>query len=390
MIKFGFNEYEKMNLIVDANIAHAEEAFSSFGNTRLVDGRNLSNKDVKDADVLVVRSITNVNEELLSNSKVKFVGTATIGTDHIDLEYLKEQKIIFADAKGCNADSVAEYVFTALLKIASEKNISLRKKTIGVVGIGNIGSKVVGLAESLGMKVLRNDPPLQRKGVENDYVYLTEILQADIITFHVPMYFEGIDKTFHLINEDNLKMIKEGTIIINSSRGAVINNVALLSESKKREFELILDVWEKEPLINTELLSKTKVATPHIAGYSYEGKVNGTMMIYKELCKFLNIQPTWQPKLPKIENIDLKLPESDSDEERLYKLLSSVYNIEHDDELMRRINSLGPSEQTKYFDSMRKYYPVRRELSNYTVLLTQNESQLRKFLETIRISVKII
>ena len=227
-----------MKLIIDENITFAKEAFSSFGDAKLLDGRTLTNKDVQDADVLVVRSITNVNEDLIKNSKVKFVGTATIGTDHIDLEYLKNQNIRFADAKGCNADSVAEYVFTALLKVASEKNIYLQEKTIGVVGIGNIGSRVVRLAESLGMKVLKNDPPLERKGIGNNYLNLDEILQADIITFHVPLNLDGIDKTFHLLNENNLKKIKKGTIIINSSRGAVINNLALLAESDQKRFKL--------------------------------------------------------------------------------------------------------------------------------------------------------
>ena len=161
-----------MNLIVDENIAFAQEAFSYFGKVISVDGRSLINKDVKDADVLIVRSITKVNEKLLRNTRVKFIGTATIGTDHIDLDYLKSKHISFADAKGCNADSVAEYVFTALLKIASEKNIFLNGKTIGIVGIGNIGSRVVRLAESLGMKVIKNDPPLERKGEGKNYLML--------------------------------------------------------------------------------------------------------------------------------------------------------------------------------------------------------------------------
>ena len=326
-----------MNLIIDTNIAFAEEAFSNLGNTRLVDGRTLTSKDIKDADILIVRSITNVNEELLKNSKVKFVGTATIGIDHIDLDYLKNQNITFVDAKGCNADSVAEYVFTALLKIASEKNIALSEKTIGVVGIGNIGSRVVRLAESLSMKVLKNDPPLERKSIGKNYVPLNEILKADIITIHVPLSFEGIDRTFHLLNESNLKEIKSGAIIINTSRGAVIDNPALLTESINKEFELILDVWEDEPAVNTNLLNKTRIATLHIAGYSLEGKVNGTKMIYDALCKFLNIKSTWQPNLPEIEYKEMRLPDGKTDEEKLYKLFSSIYDIEKDDELMRKI-----------------------------------------------------
>ena len=379
-----------MNLIIDTNIAFAEEAFSNLGNTRLVDGRTLTSKDIKDADILIVRSITNVNEELLKNSKVKFVGTATIGIDHIDLDYLKNQNITFVDAKGCNADSVAEYVFTALLKIASEKNIALSEKTIGVVGIGNIGSRVVRLAESLSMKVLKNDPPLERKSIGKNYVPLNEILKADIITIHVPLSFEGIDRTFHLLNESNLKEIKSGAIIINTSRGAVIDNPALLTESINKEFELILDVWEDEPAVNTNLLNKTRIATLHIAGYSLEGKVNGTKMIYDALCKFLNIKSTWQPDLPKIQNKEMRLPDGKTDEEKLYKLFSSIYDIEKDDELMRKIVTYDINKQRGYFDLIRKKYPVRREFNNYVVYISESEMHLRSILENFRFSVKTI
>jgi erythronate-4-phosphate dehydrogenase len=379
-----------MNLIIDKNIAFAKEAFSFFGNAKLVDGRSLTNKEVKDADVLIVRSITRVDAELLEGSKIRFVGTATIGTDHIDLDYLKQKNIQFADAMGCNADSVAEYVFTALLKIDSEKNISLKEKTIGVVGIGNIGSKVVRIAESLGMNVLKNDPPLERKGIGGNYVSLNEILKADIITLHVPLSFEGIDKTFHLLNENNLKEITKSTIIINTSRGAVIDNFVLLKETSKKNFQLILDVWENEPQINNELLKVTKIATPHIAGYSFEGKVNGTKMIYDALCKFLKVNPDWNPELPQIEKTDLILPDGDTDEKKLFRLLSSIYNIESDDLKMREILKYKLNEQPGYFDLLRKTYPVRREFSNFTVHLSEKEKQLNKELESFRFKVKPI
>ena len=379
-----------MNLIVDENIACASDAFSSLGNTQLVDGRKLSNADLKEADILIVRSITNVNEELLQDTNIKFVGTATIGTDHIDIKYLKENDIHFADSKGCNADSVAEYVFTALLKVASTNKISLKEKSIGVVGIGNIGSRVVRIAEALGMKVLKNDPPLKRIGVGNNYVDLEEALNTDIITLHVPMTYEGPDKTYHLLNEENLKKIKNGAIIINTSRGAVVDNTALFDNSDKKHFDLVLDVWENEPTVNNELLLKTKIATPHIAGYSFEGKVNGTKMIYNALCKFLHKEPVWNPSLQKIETNEMSMPSGKSDEEKLYKLFSSIYNIEKDDGLMRQIINLEQKNQPAYFDSMRKNYPVRREFSNYTVRLTQTELHLKSFLETIGFKVKVV
>ncbi|MEJ2104773.1 MAG: 4-phosphoerythronate dehydrogenase [Ignavibacteriaceae bacterium] len=377
-----------MKLIVDENIAFAKEAFSGFGEVKLLNGRSITNHEVIDSDVLIVRSITKVNQELLKNSKIQFVGTATIGTDHIDLNYLKSNKIAFADAKGCNADSVAEYVFTALLKVATVENISLNNKKIGVVGIGNIGSRVVKLAESIGMKVLKNDPPLERKGSGKNYVTLDEILAADIITFHVPLNKEGIDKTYHLLNKENLKKIKSGRIILNTSRGPVIDNNALLEEINKRNLNLILDVWENEPSINNKLLDKVRVGTPHIAGYSFEGKVNGTKMIYNGLCKHLTKDPDWQPVLPKIEQTVLKIPDGKTDEEKLYKLFSSIYNLESDVIRLRETSRYNNDEQPNYFDRLRKEYPIRREFSNYTVDVSKEENNLRPILESFRFKVK--
>ena len=379
-----------MRLIVDENIVFAKEAFSSLGDTQLVNGRSITNKDVLGADILIVRSITNVNEELLGDSKVKFVGTATIGTDHIDLQYLRKHNITFADAKGCNADSVAEYIFTALFNIASRKKISLRDKSIGVVGIGNIGSRVVRIANSLGIKVLKNDPPLERKGIGENYSSLDEILSSDIITFHVPMIMDGIDKTYHLLNENNLKKIKNGATIINSSRGAVIDNSALLAESKNKQLNLILDVWENEPSINTDLLVQANIATPHIAGYSFEGKINGTKMIYDALCKHLKIKSMWDPTLPAIEINKLSLPVGENIEYSLYKLFSSIYDIEKDDELIRKIGTIKQNERASHFDLLRKKYPVRREFSNYTVQISEAEFYLKPILENLRFGVEVI
>jgi len=242
-----------LKIIVDENIVFGEEAFSKFGEVRLLPGRNLNNQILKDAEILIVRSITKVDEELLMNTRIKFVGTATTGNDHVDQKYLSEKSIFFADAKGCNADSVTEYVFTTLMKIASEKNITLKNKTFSVVGVGNIGSIVVKLAESFGMHVLKNDPPLERAGNETDFVSLDEALQADIISLHVPLTKDGIDKTYHLLNSENLKRLREDSILINTSRGEVVDNKALLETIRSRKLKVILDVWENEPNINKEL-----------------------------------------------------------------------------------------------------------------------------------------
>jgi erythronate-4-phosphate dehydrogenase len=380
----------KMKIVADENIAYAKEAFSEFGDVQLVDGRKITNQQLINIDALIVRSITNVNSNLLDGTKVKFVGTATIGSDHIDLNYLKNSNITFADSKGCNADSVAEYVFTSLLKIAVDENIKLNKKSIGVVGIGNIGSRVVRIAEAFGMKVFKNDPPLERKGIGNNYVSLDEILQADIITLHVPLNKGGEDKTVHLFNKKNLEQIREQTILINTSRGAVIDNDALYNIIPGKKLNSVLDVWENEPAVNIDLLRITKIGTAHIAGYSLEGKVNGTMMIYNALCNYTGKALSWEPALPEVENIEVVLENIKSDELKLYNFLRTFYDIEGDDMRMRNMIKIKQEERGNYFDRLRKEYPLRREFANYTIKLIKEEHQLKKVLETLRFKVREI
>jgi erythronate-4-phosphate dehydrogenase len=377
-----------MKIVVDENIIFAEDAYNEFGSIHLLNGRSITNEVLKDADALIVRSITKVDKSLLQNTKIKFIGTSTIGTDHIDVDYLLKNKIAFADAKGCNADSVSEYVFTALLNIAANEKINLSQKTIGIVGVGNIGGKVVRLAKALGMNLLKNDPPKEREGIGGGYVKLNEVFNADVITMHVPLNKEGKDKTVHLLNEENLKKIKEGTIIINTSRGQVIDNNALLKESKTKRFKIVLDVWENEPNINVELLNKTKIGTAHIAGYSLEGKTKGTKIVYDALCKHLNKKPVWEASPKNIRNDALSLPRGESVEEIFYKLISSIYDIELDDKKLRGINHLEEKKRKEHFDNLRKEYPVRREFSNYTVTLQNEDLKFKSILEAFRFKVK--
>jgi len=379
-----------LKIIVDENIVFAEEAFSAFGKVQLFPGRKLNNQILKDADILAVRSITKVDEELLKNTRIKFVGTATTGNDHVDQEYLKKKNIFFADAKSCNADSVCEYVITALMKIASEKNITLKNKTFSVIGVGNIGNRVVKFAETLGMHILKNDPPLERAEKGNDFVSLDDALQADIISFHVPLTIDGRDRTYHLLNSQNLKRLKDNSILINTSRGEVIDNRALLEITRAKNLKLILDVWENEPEINKELLKNSEIGTAHIAGYSYEGKLNGTRMIFNALCKFLGEEKNWNPILPSIETPVQRLTTMESIDNNLYHLFKSIYNIDDDDSGLRKILKMDSINSANHFDKLRKEYKVRREFSNYTVLLTQQEAELKRILENFRFEVKLI
>lgn len=356
-----------MKIICDENISFAEAAFTQFGKVELMQGRKINNATLLKADVLIVRSITRVDKSLLENTNIKFVGTATIGTDHVDINYLNKKNIKFTDAAGCNSDAVAEYLFTALFRILVDKNISLKHKSIGVIGVGNIGSRVVKLARAAGLEIIMNDPPLQRKTSNKNYAPLEEALQADIVTFHVPLTLDGKDKTIHLLDQKKIKSMKDGIILINASRGPVVDNTALLSFIDKKKLNVVLDVWEHEPEVAINLLNQTLIATPHIAGYSLEGKVNGTYLIYKKFCDFLGEAPTWKPTLAIPEDSLIEAEENKSDEEILDSIFSKVYQIRRDDKKMRHLNELDAKLRTSYFDLMRKEYPYRREFNNYSV-----------------------
>lgn len=375
-----------LKIVADENIIFARGAFSHLGEVVLLPGREISRARLVDADILLVRSVTKVDENLLDNTGIKFVGTATIGSDHVDKQYLGSRGIKFTDASGCNADAVAEYVFSALFDIASEMKFNLCEKSIGVIGVGNIGSRVSKFAASLGMKVLKNDPPLKREPNPGDYLELDELMNCDIITLHVPLNMKGIDRTFHLFDKQRLEKIKNGAILINASRGLVIDNNALTDIIQKKDIISVLDVWENEPEINVELLQKTKIGTPHIAGYSYEGKVNGTSILYNAVCNFLKINPVWKPVLPEIDENKIRIINRDINAD-IQKIISEIYKIKEDDKQLREIQDVTGNERGKYFDGLRKNYRLRREFSNYFIKLKNDDKELERILRDFRFKV---
>jgi len=355
-----------MNIVADPNIPFVREAFAPIGETRLVPGREITGADVRDADLLLVRSVTPVNAALLEGSRVKFVATATIGTDHVDFDYLRSRKIGFVCAGGSNANSVAEYVIAALLELAHRRKFRLRDKSLGVVGVGNVGSRVVRCAQALGLPVLQNDPPL---GLHE------RALEADIVTVHVPL----LETTRHMFHRDNL----ERFFFINTARGPVVDNKALLKAiDGDRIPGAILDVWENEPAISPELLDIVELGTPHIAGYSFDGKVNGVRMIYRAACEFFGIAPTWEPQMPaslvpRIEIDARDLPAHADDEDILRHAVRRVYNITGDDDALRE-RVRDPDGIGAGFDKLRAEYPVRREFFNTQLVLRGVSDELRQ------------
>lgn len=344
-----------MRIVADANIPCVQEAFGVFGAIEVLPGRQLRAEMVRDADVLLVRSVTPVNEALLAGSRVRFVATATIGTDHVDTAYLARRGIGFASAAGSNANSVAEYVVAALLELAARHHYRLRDRTLGVIGVGNVGSRVVRYAQALGMRVLRNDPP---RGLHEP------AWQADIVTLHVPLDAT----TRHMFGRDNLR----GFTLINTARGAVVDNAALLKAiDANRIPAAVLDVWENEPHLMPELLDVVDLGTPHIAGYSYDGKINGTRMIYEACCRYFGWPATWRPELPAapVPQVRYVVGPGEDDEEVLREVIRQVYDIRADDARLR--------QSVREFDRWRAEYPVRREFFNTRLVLRGGSAELR-------------
>lgn len=376
-----------LNIVADENLAFPAELFSQFGNVELVNGRLITNSLLKNADILIIRSITEVNKSLLEGTKVKFVGTATIGTDHFDIGYLKSKGITFASAPGCNSYAVAEYVITSLINASVKNNFSLVGKTIGVVGIGNVGSKIVRFCEALGMTVLKNDPPLFRQGILLDNVPFKDILDADIISLHVPLTYEGDDRTYHMFSEDKLKSLKDNTIFINTSRGSVLDEKKLMGLIYKKHLTLVLDVWEKEPDIDENLAEQVFIGTPHIAGYTLEGKVNGSIMVYEALADFLGEVKSANISLPPIRDNIIDFDLTVGDEMALFKVIKNIYDIEQDHKRFLELNKLDKKEVGKYFDKLRKEYPLRREFNNYLIKLSRSNTKIEKLLKDLRFTV---
>jgi len=367
-----------MKILADENIPFVADAFQSLGEVVTRPGRQITPTDLADAGILLVRSVTKVDENLLAGSPVKFVATATIGTDHMDLDYLKHRQIGFRSAVGSNANSVAEYVVAALLHHACANKISLAGKVLGVVGVGNIGTKVVYFAEKLGLRVLQNDPPRARQTGDPRFLPLDDLMIADFITVHVPLTRDGIDATFHLFDRSRLQKMKPGSLLINSSRGPVVETATAREIVQRGHAKLVLDVWENEPNIDMDLLNWVESGSPHIAGYSFDGKVNGTLMIYQAACAFFQQPATWNPQ----DVLPVKITEfvinarGKSDEEVLHEAVRQAYSIADDDARLRKITSLPPAEQGLFFDQLRKNYPVRHEFFNYRILLQHGTNTL--------------
>ena len=378
-----------MKIVADENIPYVKEAFASLGEITTLPGRSMAQKDLENAEILLVRSVTQVNEQLLKNTAVKYVASATIGFDHLDAEYLKKRGIPWATSPGCNATAAAEYVVTALFHIASVKKVSLNNMTAGIIGCGNVGSRVKQRLTALGINCIINDPPLQERESHQDFVKLEEALGADIITLHVPLEQSGNHPTHHLLNQQNLSRINNKSILINTSRGSVIDNAALLNHLQHNPLTTVLDVWEGEPTILPELLDACILGTPHIAGYSLDGRVRGTEMIYQACCEYLNVETSWQAEsiLNKVENNVINLCELEDIDSSIQQALLHVYKIVADDQTLRNTMPLTEAQRGNAFDQLRRNYPLRREFACYTATINPRQREFSEALHALGFKV---
>ena len=353
-----------IKIIADKHIPFLKGVLEDFADVSYFPGEEIKDQDLTNTDALIIRSRTYCNKDLINNTKIKLIASATIGIDHIDTEYCRNNNIKVKNAPGCNSASVCQYIITALCYLSDKQKFNLKDKTIGIIGHGNVGKKVARFADVLGMKVLVNDPPLQRIEKNNNYVAIEEIIEkSDIISLHVPLIKTGIDKTFNLIDEKFLSKMSAKQVLINSSRGGVVDQDFLKRAIKEKKIAgSILDVWRNEPEIDREMLNESIIGTAHIAGYSMDGKANGTAMVVKTISDYFNfsINNWYPPNIPCPENIIIT-PEigNNNNEVILKNIIAKTYDIHYDNAELKK----HPDK----FEFFRPNHPLRREFPVYKV-----------------------
>ena len=373
-----------MKIIADDKIPFLKGALEPFAEVIYIPGNQIRREIIMDADALLIRTRTKCNGDLLEGTSVRFIGTATIGFDHIDTNYCIKNKIFWTNAPGCNSSSVQQYIAAALSRISSNTGYRLKGKTLGIVGVGNVGSKVGNFARSIGMSVLLNDPPRARQeGNQNFHSLETVLTESDIVTVHVPLNMVGRDVTYHLFNEERFKKLNKKALFINSSRGEVMDTEALKKFLYSGKIGgAVLDVWENEPDIDLELMQKVLIATPHIAGYSADGKANGTAMVVNSLNKYFSLSDrNWYPEnIPLPASTEISIDCRDKTiEELVIEAVIHTYNIDEDSARLRR----SPSD----FEKLRGDYPLRREFSSYSVKLINGSEEFQKVLKAIGFNI---
>ncbi|HCW91551.1 MAG TPA: 4-phosphoerythronate dehydrogenase PdxB [Marinobacter sp.] len=384
-----------MLIVADENIPHLDSFFADIGKVRAVCGRSMTAEQVREADILLVRSVTRVDEALLKGSRVRFVGTTTIGTDHVDLDYLRQQSIRFSAAPGCNANSVVEYVLTVLSLWAERTGMDdWADLSVGIVGAGNVGGELGRRLARLGFKVKLCDPPRAEAEPDNvdQFVGLEDALSCDVVTFHTPLNREGACPTWHLMNESRIQALKPGQLLINTSRGEVVDNQALLARLEAGQAPaVVLDVWENEPAILAGLVRHSWLATPHIAGYSLEGKVMGVEAIYQAVSHYLGLPARKQAGqfLPEPPLSKMSFTGSVAELDAANRAMRACYDPRSDDARLRLVLAGGEQQRKEGFDRLRRDYPVRREFSSLKLQLKGASKSYQDTFRALGFKVKV-
>lgn len=381
-----------MQILADENIPLLDAFFGDIGTIHRMPGRDIGPADVKEADILLVRSVTRVDASLLSGSRVRFVGTATIGTDHIDEHWLSDQGVGFAAAPGSNADSVVEYVLSVLSVYAEEKGMAdWTDLSVGVVGAGNVGGRLCQRLEKLGFTVRACDPP-RAEGGEERLETLDEALACDVVTLHTPLTRTGDHPTHHLMNRARLDQLDARQLLINTSRGAVIDCGALRERMQQAAPpSLCLDVWEGEPETDPELAASAWLMTPHIAGYSQEGKIQGSERIYQAVCRYLGlpVRKSSGQFMPEPPLGKLSFTASASAGEAARVAIRACYDVRCDDARFRSVRRRPVEEWDEGFDRLRQQYPIRREFDSVKVQLKSGAKDLQQVFKALGFKLKM-
>ncbi|MDG2091036.1 MAG: 4-phosphoerythronate dehydrogenase [Gammaproteobacteria bacterium] len=369
----------KINIIADENISGLEY-FEKLAIVSKVSGRSLSSEIIQNADALLVRSVSNVNESLLNNSSIKFIASATSGIDHVDVNYLQENNIQFAHAPGSNANSVVQYVFASFAFLSKKYDFDWRELSIGIIGAGKVGGLLADYLDKLNIDCVIYDPFLGESHPHSDkFVSFEKVLEQDLFSVHTPLTKEGPYPTWHLFNEKVIEALNKGSIMINTSRGAVFDNQTLHSKYKNKSWKCVLDVWENEPDIFLPLLNQVDIGTSHIAGYSYEGKEQGTAQIYQAFVDYFELDEAQTYPINN-ENKLLKFANSDSELNQINQAILAAYPIEYD---YKKLLELDVDIPTSSFDGLRKNYPLRREFQYYRLDYSSITSNAEKTLRCL-------
>lgn len=372
---------QRLKIVADDKIPFLKGVMEPYVDIVYLPGAKITATDVKDGDAIFTRTRTKCNQALLEGSRVKLIATATIGYDHIDTEYCDKAGIRWVNAPGCNSWSVHQYITAVLVTWAYKQKQKLSDLTLGVIGVGNVGSKVAHAAEALGMRVLLNDPPrAEREGSAAFNSLATLLTESDIITCHTPLTKDGPYATYHLSSESFFNQMKPDAVYINSARGAITDSLALKKAMQTRLSAFILDVWEGEPAIDPVLLENAFISTPHIAGYSADGKANGTAVCVNEFCRFfgLNILKDWFPASippPPMDTIFSIDGADKSNEQIFYEAVTKTYPIWEDSTRLKQ----SPGT----FEAQRGDYWIRREFKNFTIQPVNMDYKIISSLESL-------